>query len=165
MEFKSSSIPVHIPETQFGREMGIDPKQIALSLKSLNLSKAWRNFSNGDDTTTVTEPAELFKLLYSLTLFALKIPRGADEKPPMEPVKKLTQQLASKLPQKEGKWVMIIEDEVKMSGNPLFGDPMIPQIPNEPVSVQNPFLTELRALCSLTDLTNMQINFIFHFLC
>ena len=56
---------------------------------------------------------------------------------------------------------VIIEDEVKMSGNPLFGDPMIPQIPNEPVSVQNPFLTELRALCSLTDLTKMQINFIF----
>ncbi len=99
-----------VVETQFGRETGIDPKQIAVALEqSVSLQTAWRQFVNGDVTTKVTRHSELLQILYSLTVFALKQQNPAapsSQKPPVDAVKKLTVKMAMKLPKENGKWVL-----------------------------------------------------------
>ena len=118
-----------LPETQFGKETGIDPKQISNALnqfiilqKELNRVILPINKGGVPNDFAVTKHTELFDILYAVTTFALNIqnPTASEQKPPEEPIKKLTVKLAMKLPKKGGKWVMDKEYFENKLGDALY---------------------------------------------
>lgn len=105
--------------TSFGDECGIDADEIAMTIRNMELSKLWQKLTKRN-TNAVTKQTEIYKILYGLTLVALKKKNPRAKKPPQTAVKKLTTILVKKLPKKKGKATLEKNDFEKQFAKYLF---------------------------------------------
>ena len=88
--------------TTFGEDCGIECDEIAMTIRNMDLQKIWSKLTKRN-ANAVTKQTEIYKILYGLTVLALKKKNPRSKKPPADAVKKLTTLLVKKLPKKKGK--------------------------------------------------------------
>ena len=91
-----------MPITEFGELTNVDVDEIALTVQKIQgLDKVWIKFVKNKNE--INKQTDIYKILYGLTLMAIKAKDPRLHKPPQPPIKKLTQRLAKKLPKKKGR--------------------------------------------------------------
>mmetsp|Transcript_38927 Transcript_38927/g.62147 ORF Transcript_38927/g.62147 Transcript_38927/m.62147 type:complete len:347 (+) Transcript_38927:51-1091(+) len=107
-----------MPQTTFGDEVGCDVDEIAMTLHFYpHPGKLWDKWAKKH---ALTRQTEIYKILYGLTLLALKEKNPRSKKPRSQPIKSLTSKLCKALPKKKGKTTLSKEDFVKNMANILF---------------------------------------------